>query len=339
MSGASSGSRSSAAPSPRVVVTGASGLLGRALLRRLRARPVGVVRVLLRRPAPELAADPNIDVAYGDLGDPEAVDRAVRGVELVYHVGSAMSGGKEAFEAGTIRGTRNVVAACVRHGVKRLVYVSSIIVMDHAGHQPGTLIDESYALEPKPELRGLYTQAKLKAEASVHDAIRHEGLRAVIVRPGQIIGPGTEKVSPSGVIDFAGRWIVVGDGRLPLASVYIEDLVDALLLAAEQEGVEGLTFHVVDVTHPVTQNDYIDACRRAAGAKLRVSYLPESVLMIAAALAGLVTRVTKVDLALSPYRLRSSRPLGPFEIRAARDILGWNPRVGARRGLELGVSA
>src|SRR6185436_6300448 len=172
-----------------------------------------------------------------DLGDPETVDRAVRGVDLVYHVGSAMSGGKAAFDAGTTWGTKNVVAACVRHGVKRLVYVSSIILLDHAGYSAGKPIDETYPLEPRPELRGFYTQAKLDAERIVKDAIRDQGLQAVIVRPGQIFGRGAEKFAPAGTIAFGGRWIVVGDGRRPLAAVHLEDLVDALVLAAERDGV------------------------------------------------------------------------------------------------------
>jgi nucleoside-diphosphate-sugar epimerase len=326
------------APAPsakraRVLVTGASGLLGGALLLRLRERG-DVVRVLMRRPVPELAADPDVDVLYGDLGDPETVDRAVRGIDLVYHVGSAMSGGQAAFEAGTLWGTKNVVSACVRYGVKRLVYVSSIILLDHASHTPGTPIDESYPLEPRPELRGFYTQAKLEAEGIVRDAIRHRGLQAVIVRPGQIFGRGAEKFAPAGTIAFGGRWIVVGDGERPLAAVHIEDLVDALVLAAEREDVCGSTFHVVDSDNTLTQNAYIEACRRLIGPKLRVSRVSGAVLMAAALLASIVSRVTKVNLPLSPYRLRSSRPIGPFDCRAARTALGWTPRVGTASGLE-----
>ena len=90
----------------------------------------------------------------------------------------------------------------------------------------------------------------------------------------------------------------------------------------------------MDTTEVLTQNDYIDACRRMNGAALRIVYAPGPVLMAAAVLASLISRVTKINLPLSPYRLRSSRPLGPFDCRAAREGLGWTPRIGARRGLE-----
>ena len=315
---------------PRILVTGASGLLGSALLRRLRENG-HVVRLLLRRPVPEFAVDPSVDVTYGDLGDPDAVDRAVQGVDVVYHVGSAMGGGKAAFDAGTVGGTRNVVAACVRHKVKRLVHVSSIILLDHAGHTNGVPVDESHALEPQPELRGHYTQAKLVAERIVNEAIQ-DGLPAVILRPGQIIGRGAEKFAPGGTIAFGNRWIVVGDGSLPLAMVNIEDLVDAMLLAAERD-VCGATFHIVDSANTVTQNDYIEASRRVIGSRLRVSYVPSPVLMSLALVADVVSRLAKISLPLSRYRLRSSRPLGPFDCRAARDVLGWTPRIGGPGGL------
>jgi predicted dehydrogenase/nucleoside-diphosphate-sugar epimerase len=321
----------------RVLVTGASGLLGSALLRRLRSQGV-VARVLLRRPSPALAAEPDVEVVYGDLGDPSAVDRAVRNIDVVYHVGSAMSGGKAAFEAGTVAATRNVVTACVRHGVRRLVHVSSIILLDHAGHTRGAPVDESHPVEPKPELRGFYTQAKLEAERIVLDAVRREGLPAVIVRPGQLVGRGVEKFAPAGTIAFGGRWVVVGDGTMRLAAVHIEDAVDALLLAAERQ-VCGQIFHVVDTVNVLTQNDYIEACRDVVGPKLRVSRVPAPVLTGAALMASLASRVTGLKLPLSLYRLRSSAPIGPFDCRAAREKLGWTPNVGTAVGLTAVVAA
>ena len=132
-----------------------------------------------------------MQVVYGDLGDPEAVDRAVAGVSLVYHLGATMRGrGWTDFEAGTVRGTSNVVHACLKHGVERLIYVSSVSVLDYAGQSRQAVVDENAALEPHPEQRGSYTRAKLLAERIVVDASRGRGLPAVVLRPGQLVGPG-----------------------------------------------------------------------------------------------------------------------------------------------------
>ena len=127
------------------LVTGAAGFLGRALVRRLRANG-SEVRVLVRRPVPWMQQDSGIQVVIGDLGDPEVVFHAVNGVDMVYHVGAAMRGGAREHSAGTVWGTRNVIAACVKWRVKRLVYVSSLSVLDHAGRGSSVTVTETSAL-------------------------------------------------------------------------------------------------------------------------------------------------------------------------------------------------
>lgn len=315
------------------LVTGASGLLGRALVERLR---VGgeEVRVLVRRPSPHLEGLSGVQVVYGDLGDPEAVDRAVAGVRLVYHAGATMRGRWAEFEAGTVRGTSNVVDACLKHGVERLVHVSSLSVLDYATPAARAVVDENAPVEPFPEKRGSYTRAKLLAERIVVDAFRQRGLRAVVVRPGQIIGPGYETASPYGTIALAGRWIAIGSGRLKLPLVHVNDVVDGLLAAAAaQPDVCGAIFHLVD-SASVTQRDYIAKCREdargAQGAQgteatqgsIRVSYVPRMALLAAGTALDVVGAVIKRNLPLTSYRIRSIREL-TFDCSAARRRLGW----------------
>ena len=318
-------------PRARILVTGATGFLGRALLKRLR-QSGEPIRVLVRRPLESWAQDPLIHQVCGNLGDPAAVDRAVRGVEVVYHVGAAMRGGKSDFECGTVWGTRNVVSACLDHSVKKLVYVSSLTVLDHAGHRAGEPVTESSPLEPHAEARGFYTQSKLEAEGIVLDAVRRLDLPAVILRPGQIFGAGVEKVPPSGTLAIAGRWVVIGDGKLSLPLVYVEDVVDALLLAANRSGLDGSVFHLVDDA-VVSQNDYLDLCRKASGNALRIWRLPRWMLSGAAVgmegLCGLLRRGAPV----SRYRLQSAKPLAPCNCTAANRQLDWHPRIGTKEGL------
>jgi predicted dehydrogenase/nucleoside-diphosphate-sugar epimerase len=323
--------QAAAAPPPATtLVTGASGFLGRALVARLLSNGESI-RVLARRPVADLEANPRVHVVRGDLGDPEAVERAVQGVELVYHVGAGMRGGTEAFESGTVWGTKNVVAASLRHGIRRLVYVSSLSVLDHAGHKKGVPITESSPIEPYPELRGAYSQTKLIAENLVLDAIRMQNLPAVILRPGQIFGPGAEKTPPSGVIGLAGRWLVMGSGRLPLNLVYVEDAVDALLAAATKPDVSGPVFQLVDPT-TLTQREYIEAAKRYGSAP-RVSYVPKLALYMLALGVELLGRVLHRSVPLSRYKIRSLAPISPFDGSAARDELGWAPAVGTREGM------
>lgn len=314
-----------------VLVTGAAGFLGRAVVKRLRAEG-RLIRVLVRRAPDWLREDAGIQVVVGDLGEPRIVDHAVAGVQQVFHVGAAMKGGPGDFEAGTVWGTRNVVDSCLRHGIGRLVYVSSMSVLDHAGRDPARPVTEASALEPFPERRGAYTQTKLTAENLVLEAVRTRGLKAVLVRPGQIFGPGTERTTPNATVGIAGRWIAVGSSAQTLPLVYLDDVVDALMLASTRPGIEGRLFNVVD-PDAVTHAEYIRHCRAKLGPELKMTRVPKPVFLALAWGVELLGKALKRSVPLTRYRVHSLRPLANFDLAAATRELAWQPAVGVREGL------
>jgi nucleoside-diphosphate-sugar epimerase len=151
------------------------------------------------------------------------------------------------------------------------------------------------------------------------------------VRPGQIFGPGAETVVPNGIIGIAGRWIVAGNGNRNLPLVYRDDVVDALLAAAEREEALGQVVNLVDPT-PVDQNEYLHYARPSLGNK-PVWKVPVFVLMTAAIGIEILGAVLKRGVPLSRYKIRSLKPLYPFDVSAAARRLGWKPRVGTYEGL------
>jgi len=314
------------------LVTGAAGFLGKAMVKALLARGQRV-RVLIRRPMDEYNAESGVQAVIGDLGDPRIVDHAVAGASVVYHVGAAMRGGPNDFEAGTVWGTRNVVDACLKHHTQKLVYVSSLSVLDHAGRNPAATMTESSSFEPHPDKRGAYTQTKLTAEAMVSDAICDHALPAVIVRPGQIIGPGAERVTPNGTLAIAGRWIAVGAPSQTLPLVYVDDVVDALLLASSEPAAVGKIFNIVD-PEIVTQGDYLARVKGKLGGELKLVRMPTGAFMTLAFGVEMLGKLLGRSVPLTRYRVRSLRPLANFDIGAAQTQLGWNPRVGLRRGMD-----
>lgn len=326
-------SRLAPLPPADALVTGAGGFLGRALVRRLRESGQRV-RVLVRRPVAAYAGDAGIQMVVGDLGDPRIVAHAVAGAGVVHHVGAAMRGSARDFEAGTVWGTRNVIDACLAAGTARLVYVSSLSVMDHAGRDPAQPMREDSAYEPHPQWRGAYTQTKLAAERMVLDAIARHALPAVILRPGQIFGPGAEKVTPNGTIALAGRWLAIGKGSQSIPLAYVDDVIDALLLAAQAPAAVGKVFNIVD-PQTVTQAAYLARCKAKLGDELRVVRVPTAAFMLLASGVELLGRLLKRDVPLTRYRVRSLRPLAGFDTTAAHTTLGWTPRVGASQGLAI----
>jgi nucleoside-diphosphate-sugar epimerase len=312
---------------PRVLVTGAGGFLGRALVNRLRAEGEPL-RLLLRRPAHEPPPS-DLHIVYGDLGNPAVVDHAVEGMDIVFHLGAAMKGGPSKFHSSTIWGTRNIVDACIRHGA-RLVYVSSLSVLDHAGHVSDTPVTEDSPYEPHADWRGLYTQTKLEAEGMVLEAAAGR-IRAVVLRPGQIYGPGSEHVPPSGTINLGGRWLVAGSGDHYVPLVYVENVVDALLQAAQADLPSPALFHLVDPVG-IRQKDYIAYVQRS-GRPVRVSYVPAWLLTAAGFGVELLGKLLKRPVPLTPYQVKSITPLWPCDCTAAHTRLQWTPRVSVQDGM------
>ncbi|MEP7311036.1 MAG: NAD-dependent epimerase/dehydratase family protein [Pseudomonadota bacterium] len=312
------------------LVTGAGGFLGSALMRRLAADGLRV-RALVRRPPQWIAQLPDVELVTGDLSDAHVVGKAVAGAAVVYHLGATTRGDRKAFQTGTVSATRNIVGACLACGTSRLVYASSIGVLDHAGKEPGSITNESSRYEPHPERRGHYTQAKLEAEHAVVEAMSALGLPAIILRPGQIFGPGAERVPPNGVFQFAG-WNLVGNGEQSLPLVYVDDMVDALLLAGTRPGVIGQTFNIVDPAE-VSQREYLQAVASQPGTGIAQRCLPFALMLVAATISEFAGFAFRCEVPLTRYRVRSMRPLANFDVAAASSILGWQPRVGVRAGM------
>jgi 2-alkyl-3-oxoalkanoate reductase len=307
-----------------VLVTGASGALGERLMKTLAEG--GKVRAFVRRVPAELPA--GVDVALGDLGDPEAVDRAVRGARAVVHVGAAMKGGWDEHERATVVGTRNVVEACRRHGVRKLVHISSMSVNDWAGRDRGVL-SESSPYEPRPLDRGHYTRAKLEAEKIVRAAVAEHALPAVILRPGQIFGGRLPLLTPAVARRVGARWLVLGDGRLRLPLVYIDDVVDAIVAALEGPLAHGEIIQLVD-PHALTQNEAL-AVALPGGAK--VLRLPRSLVFATGRLSEPILAALGRKSPVSAYRLKSALARVGFVSENAGELLGWQPRVGVVEGI------
>ena len=324
--------RSSAPPEPAsVLVTGGTGFLGRALVKELLSRGARV-RLLVRRvPSREIAQHPSVTLLHGDLGNPEAVERAVDGVATVYHLGATTHGSWADYECGTIWGTRNIVDACLRHRVRKLVYVSSLSVLEYASLPARARLDETAPLESHPDKRGDYAHAKVRAEALVVEAARSDALSAVILRPGNILGPGAEKTPPYGVLAFGNHWVVMGSGNILLPLIYIADVVDALLRAVDSDLKAGEVLHLVD-PEQMTQREYIERLRRRLP-QITPHYLPQAVLSCVVPALQCVRAVAR-HLPWSPYRLRSAYAQVEFDIAAARERLGWQPHVGIREGVK-----
>jgi nucleoside-diphosphate-sugar epimerase len=307
------------------VVTGASGALGRAIAARLAERGERV-RCFVRRPIDDELSRDRVEQALGDLGDRDAVREAIRDARVVIHAGAATAGDWDAQRAATVEGTRHVLDACLEHGVDKLVHISSMSVVRYIGQDDGDQVSEHTPLEPHPERRGAYTRAKLEAEWLVTTYVDQKGLPAVILRPGHIVGGGIPLITAAVARAIGGAWLVLGEGEVKVPLVRIEDVVEAVLEAADGDLRRGEIVQLIGETP--TQNDVL----ARAGGGAPVLRVPERLLLVAGKMSEPCFAALGKRSPVSSYRLRSA--IHGRGYRAANTpLLGWRPLHAAMEGV------
>jgi nucleoside-diphosphate-sugar epimerase len=245
----------------KILVTGATGFIGSHLVERLRNEKQAAVRALVRNPAKaERLAKLGVELVPGDLADASAVERAVQGCGVVIHLAAQVSSvpGRETFEQSNVAGTESLLRAAVAAGVSRFVHISSIAVFGLA--TSGEVNDQS----PRRRSGDAYCDTKLDAEEVVWRYSREGRMACVILRPSGVYGPGSTHWS---VIPLKrikkGKMFLVSGGQGMLNYVYIDNLLDAILLTAEDERAVGEAFLVNDGA--TTWKEYFGAYARMAG--------------------------------------------------------------------------
>ncbi|HVM98085.1 MAG TPA: NAD-dependent epimerase/dehydratase family protein, partial [Candidatus Acidoferrales bacterium] len=170
----------------KVLVTGANGFLGQAIVERLRQQGHNVRAFV--RPGRALPWS-DVEPAFGDLAEPKSIDAAVNGVNFVVHAGARVetTGKWEEFAEANIRGTKRVIRAAMEAGVQRVVHISSLSVYDVP--RDGVTITEDSAYERETNARGHYSRSKLAADRLALWEAAH-GAPVVVLRPGLLYGPG-----------------------------------------------------------------------------------------------------------------------------------------------------
>jgi nucleoside-diphosphate-sugar epimerase len=319
----------------KALVTGGGGFLGGFVVRKLLARG-DAVRSFTRTAYPWLA-ELGVEQVHGDLSDADAVATAVAGCDVVIHT-AAKAGiwGRPAdFHATNVVGTENVLAACRRHGVTRLVYTSTPSVVHGGGDLEGA--DES---APYPaEYEADYPRTKAAAEKLVLAADGPD-LATVALRPHLIWGPGDPHLIPRMVQRArAGRLKRIGTRPVTVDVTYVDNAADAHLLAADRvapgSAVAGKAYFVSN-GEPVDLWEFVNRVLAAAG----VPPVTRAVSVWKAKLAGRVLERVYRALGLAgepPMTRFVASQLSTshwYDISAAKRDLGYEPRVTIEEGLK-----
>lgn len=315
-----------------VLVTGGGGFLGKAIVKKLVKKNLAVTS-FSRNFYPDLE---NLGVLQiqGDLADKNAVAKAVRNIDSVFHVAAkpGIWGPFEDFFQANVTGTENVIFACLDNNIKQLIYTSSPSVIFDENDMEN--VDES-ASYPEKYLAP-YPETKAMAEKLVKSAAK-KGLTTIIIRPHLIWGPEDNHMVP-GIINRANKLKRVGRKDDLVDTIYVDNAADAHILASqkliENPSLSG-NIYFVSQDEPVSKWEMANAFLDAAGlppinghVSAKTAYIAGSIFEFVYKLFRLkkeppITRFAAKELATSHW----------FNISRAKKDLGYTPKVSTQEGL------
>lgn len=324
---------------PTVLVLGGTGFIGQALVRRLRVAGLGM-RALVRPGSAKagLLADQGIEVMVGDFSDATRLEAALAGIRHVYHLARGAGNTWDDYLRNDVTPTRRLAKRCAQLGV-RLYYTSSIAI--YHGGRDGEVIDETTPTSPDALCVNPYARAKAENERLIAELSREQGLKAVIFRPGIVIGVGGS-IHPAGVGAWPSDTLCRpwGGGHQRLPFVLVDDCADAMVRASQVDGLAGESFNLVGDA-PMTGSEYLDALERAAGFKIRRAPLPPWWLY--------ARSISKWGILKMLGKARGEAPTqryfeglirrASFSARRAKQRLGWSPNADVSVLIDQGIRA
>ena len=313
-----------------ILVTGGTGFTGKALVKRLLDEGHAVVALDYKEGLKTKELEQwGATVVIGSVTDEAIVNRCMGGIEVVHHLAAAfreLDVPDSYYEDVNVNGTRIVLEAALRAGVKKLIYCSTCGVHGNIDDPPG---DENSPIKPAD----YYQRTKYEAEPLVLSYLE-KGIKTVILRPAAIYGPGDpERFQMIFKRVAKGVFPIFGNGRTLYHPLYIDNLVDAFILAMEAGKGNGQAYLIADEEYLEIEK-LVDKVADALGVTVRTPRFPIWPLIIAGHVCEKVCRPLKVTPPIFPRRVDWYRQNRAFKIDKAKQDLGYQPKVGIDQGLQ-----
>lgn len=322
------------------LVTGGTGFIGGHLVERL-VREGYQVRCLVRASSNTRALEAlGVELVVGDLTVKDSLRGIADGCRYVIHCGALVSdwATPEEIEKINVEGTRNLLDVCRRSSVQRFIQISTTDVYGHPGSYEE--IGERYSAR---HLGNLYSQTKLASEDEVRRAARTGGFEFVILRPATVYGPGsTDVVGQIARAILRGNMLLIAGGRAIAGLLYVENLIDAIVLALGSDLAAGEAFNITDDLD-VTWKQFTDDLAVALGCEPAGRSMPRWLANGIAYALETGYRALRRLTGLHTAPLLSRQAVGVlgrhqrFSNTKARELLGWEPQVDYEAGLEATV--
>lgn len=307
----------------KILVTGAAGFIGSHVVEYL--LECGVRRedlrlFVLKGESLKNLPDEDFDIVFGDIRKAADAQKAVRGVDVVYHLAAVTRDNWLSYTDVNFNGTRILINECKKQKIKKFVFFSTIAIYGlpaFIGNRENITETSSFQIE------GEYAQSKFRAE----ELVRNSGLHYAIVRPTTVYGPRDK----AGVYQLykaikSGYFFRIGRGENKVDYVYVKDLVHGARLAEKSKNNGE---YILGAKNPVTFFELEKAVFSVLNKKIPLWYIPRSVGMLLACFAN------KLSLPISPNRVRVMTANYYFNSRKAISEIGYNPKTNFLTGIKL----
>jgi len=313
----------------KVLVTGATGFTGKRLTEILLQKGYEVRVIIRNKSRFKIPKNGNLEIVIGDLKNITDVDIAVKDVQIIFHVAAlyrtAGAAPQEYWDT-HVKATENLLNSAHRNSVKKFIHTSTVGIHSHIENPPA---DENYQIKPGD----IYQLTKWEGEKKAKEFHDKTGLPLVIIRPSAIYGPGDMRLLKLFKIASKKYSIILGSGEIFYHMVYVDDLANGLILAAESNITNGEAF-IIGGDGYISLNKMLDLISRILNKESKIIHLPAAPVQI----LGSVCEKICIPLGIDPpiYRRRvdffiKSRA---FDISKAKKILGYSPKVSLEEGLK-----
>ncbi len=306
----------------KALVTGAGGFIGSFLVKTLNQKNYEIRGLFLPDEDVSFARGQGVEIIRGDLTKPETISGICNGIDIVFHLATRVLdwGSTKIFRKVMVDGTGNLLVESSGR-VKRFVYFSSIAALGLGRNIEG--LDED---AERIKLGVPYSDTKIDAEDLVKRLCTENNIPYTIIRPANVIGPGSPWVRDILDAYYKGPLPLLDGGKHPGAFVYVTNLVDGTILAAESKAAEGRKYHFRD-DFDITWGEYVKALGSLIGKKpmgnlpFRLGWGLGHFLEILLSPFGIRPPLTRLALGVMGRNL-------DVDCSRAREELGWKSRVG-----------
>ncbi len=318
----------------KVLITGATGLLGGHLLQTLQQRGEQIRALILPVENADKLIAQGVEVARGDVTDASTLAPAVKDIEIIFHLAGMMGVNRPLadYRLVNVRGSENLYRAAQAVGVRRFVHTSSHTVY---GLGYGRFLTEKDALRPDPDP---YSITKAEGDRLIRRLMLKSDMETVIIRPGTFFGPG-DRLHYGRIAQRMknGKGVIIGGGDNALPFCYVTDVVQGFLLAAYHEKAPGNVYNISN-DRPLTQQEMFYAIADDVGGKRPTRHLPYLPIYYGSIVAEKVALVTRTRPLVTRLGTMMFGTDNRHSVKKARSELGYEPKVDLREGIRLAAA-